>query len=151
MAERQKDLRSNIKLDKWKKIAEKYDLYNNIFFIALAFVFGLSKASGWSVLWTGWSPDIVDKDWEELVAFVGYWFGISHFGGGGIMYFFDFLSKRREGYAKNLREEGRQEGLRKGRQEGREAERQDLRHGLEAEFAGDRGGMEKVKKVFNGH
>ena len=147
MAERQKDLRSDMKSDKWKKIAEKYDLYNNIFFIALAFVFGLSKASGWSVLWTGWSPEIVDKDWEELVAFVGYWFGISHFGGGGIMYFFDFLSNRREYRAKKLRDEARQEG----RQEGRQAERQFLRQRLEKEFGGDRGYMERMEKVFNGH
>ncbi len=81
VAEKQKDLRSDIKLDQWKKVVDFYDLCNNIFFIALAFVFGLSKASGWSVLWTGWTPEIVGKDWEELVAFVGYWFGVSHFGG----------------------------------------------------------------------
>ena len=138
VAEKQKDLRSDIKLDQWKKVVDFYDLCNNIFFIALAFVFGLSKASGWSVLWTGWTPEIVGKDWEELVAFVGYWFGVSHFGGGGIMYFFDFLSNRRENRAERLREEAR------------EAERQDLRRGLEKEFAGDQGGMEKIEKVFNG-
>ena len=54
------------------------------------------------------------------------------------MYFYDFLSNRRENRVERLREEAR------------EAERQDLRRGLEKEFAGDQGGMEKVEKVFNG-
>ena len=63
------------------------------------------------------------------------------------MYFFDFLSNRREYRAKKLRDEARQEG----RQEGRQAERQFLRQRLEKEFGGDRGYMERMEKVFNGH
>ena len=91
----------------------------------------IHNLTGWGLFQKGWRRFLGDA--YSKVAPI-----LSHFGGGGIMYFFDFLSNRRENRAERLRAEGR------------EAERQFLRQGLEKEFAGDQGGMEKIEKVFNG-
>ena len=105
----------------------------------------------WSIIWELWKGGDVTVSvllsWSEFggcifVAFYGlYSLGVS------AMLVLSWIDDWQTNKTQRLRDEARQEG----RQEGRQEERQFLRQGLEAEFAGDRGGMEKVKKVFNGH